>query len=271
MDSAKDGTAVIVVVCLAGRVSPSGRCFALKCSLERYAWEAYECSHCKRSLKIQGRIQKAKELWMRAPVKFEYNHVSSSSGINLFLSVPKFFMNFQSDITRKKMVMFSHERGLGHFQTFILPHHRFVEFLQWRSCKLIFLVSGFIHHISPGQMGNQEADRIFEEYQKQASEGHLLFRRWPLRSVSSLSTVILSIDNNNSQHKCNVKARSRYSSLLKYHLFDPVRTPLLTNYFSQNCTLMSPIFLYVDVNWHSLHVTAGETYHVRCSSFLPML
>jgi len=96
-------------------------------------------------------------------VKFEYNHVSPSSGIE-----------------RQRTAMFSHERGLGLVQTFILPDGR-----------------GRIHHIQPGQMGNQAADRIFEEYQTQASEGRLLFRRWPLRS-----------------HK--------------------LRTPLLTHYFSQN-------------------------------------
>lgn len=30
---------------------------------------------------------------------------------------------------------------------------------------------------------NQEADAILQEYQEQASDGQLKFRRWPLRSV----------------------------------------------------------------------------------------
>ncbi|KAJ7911217.1 hypothetical protein B0H13DRAFT_2482869, partial [Mycena leptocephala] len=68
----------------------------------------------------------------------------------------------------------------GRYQTFELPDGK-----------------GKIHLISTNRMANVEVDRIFEAYQQQASDGTLLFRRWPLRNVS-------------------------------------VRGPLLTNYFPQN-------------------------------------
>ena len=35
-------------------------------------------------------------------------------------------------------------------------------------------------------MGRLEADKIFIEYQQQATAGELKFRRWPLRSVRIL-------------------------------------------------------------------------------------
>ncbi|KAJ7752927.1 hypothetical protein B0H16DRAFT_1545390 [Mycena metata] len=56
---------------------------------------------------------------------------------------------------------------------------------------------GKIHLIQAGRLAGAEADRIFEAYQQQAFDGTLLFRRWPAEKL---------------------------------------RGPLLTNYFSQNCT-----------------------------------
>ncbi|KAJ3749021.1 hypothetical protein DFH05DRAFT_1389460 [Lentinula detonsa] len=62
-----------------------------------------------------------------------------------------------------------------------------------------YLRRGKIHHIQHNSRGPRDLarlDTLFEEYQKQAADGRLPFRRWPLR----------------------------------------IRGVLLTNYFSQNCS-----------------------------------
>ncbi|PPQ76611.1 hypothetical protein CVT24_011328 [Panaeolus cyanescens] len=139
-------------------------CGRLSC---RSKWEKWECMNCRHSLTIIGKVRQAKEFWGKTIIStsFRDNYVHKLSGI-----------------TRLSVRQFSTENGhMGIVQTFVLPHDR-----------------GHIHHIQPKTpMDAVEADRIFEDYQKEAANGQLLFRRWPLRA-----------------HKC--------------------RGTLLTNYFSQN-------------------------------------
>lgn len=48
--------------------------------------------------------------------------------------------------------------------------------------------SGYIHRISVASKSlNKRADKIFDNYQAQASDGTLEFRRWPMRAVSQIS------------------------------------------------------------------------------------
>ncbi|KAJ6590248.1 hypothetical protein B0H10DRAFT_806878 [Mycena sp. CBHHK59/15] len=141
------------------------RCGRLSC---RSAWEIYQCPNCKDTHSIIGRVRQAKHFKsIRVDVKFADSSINALSAIARFPT--KFYEHFNLN------------GSTGNFQTFLLPEGR-----------------GKIHHIKADRTtGNVEADRIFEAYQQQASDGSLLFRRWPLR-----------------QHK--------------------LRGPLLTNYFSQN-------------------------------------
>ncbi|KAJ7760653.1 hypothetical protein DFH07DRAFT_816306 [Mycena maculata] len=135
----------------------------------RFAWEHYQCPNCKDTQAITGSIREAKHLMsIRAPIGDKCVDSVVEPG---------------SFIQRLGTRMFDHTDtpgATGRYQTFVLPEGK-----------------GKIHLIQTNRMANLEADRIFELYQTQASEGNLLFRRWPLRS-----------------HK--------------------LRGPLLTNYFSQN-------------------------------------
>ncbi|KAJ6478098.1 hypothetical protein C8R47DRAFT_1139341 [Mycena vitilis] len=140
------------------------KCGRLSC---RSAWELYQCPHCKDTYNITGIVRPAKALLsIPLPVKFTDSLVDEWSGIKRSSTV---FFNLRDT-----------PGATGQYQTFELPDGK-----------------GKIHLIKTNRMGNVEADRIFEAYQQQASEGTLHFRRWPLRS-----------------HK--------------------LRGPLLTNYFSQN-------------------------------------
>ncbi|KAJ7698116.1 hypothetical protein B0H17DRAFT_1051168 [Mycena rosella] len=141
-------------------------CGRLSC---RSAWEHYQCPNCNDTHAIVGTVRPAKTLMsIRVPIsdKFVDSLIDPWSGIQ-----------------RVETKIFNHSDvpgATGRYQTFILPEKK-----------------GKIHLIQTNRLANVEADRIFEAYQQQASDGTLLFRRWPLRN-----------------HK--------------------LRGPLLTNYFSQN-------------------------------------
>ncbi|KAJ7486545.1 hypothetical protein FB451DRAFT_771205 [Mycena latifolia] len=142
------------------------KCGRLSC---RSAWEQYQCPNCKDTHAIVGNVRPARSLMsIRVPIsdKFVDSVVDPWSGIE---RVPTRIFN-HPDVAG----------ATGRYQTFVLPEGK-----------------GKIHLIQTNRLANVEADRIFEAYQRQASDGTLLFRRWPLRS-----------------HK--------------------LRGPLLTNYFSQN-------------------------------------
>ncbi|KAJ6468227.1 hypothetical protein C8R45DRAFT_837821, partial [Mycena sanguinolenta] len=136
------------------------KCGRLSC---RSAWEHYKCPHCEVCFA---------ELLLGHPTALIPQDTQKIIQADL---------TFEG-INRLPMKTFTLSDGtglLGHCQTFELPLSR-----------------GKIHLIKTSRLGNLEADRIFEAYQRQAADGTLLFRRWPLRSV--------------------------------------MRGPLLTNYFSQN-------------------------------------
>ncbi|KAJ7103828.1 hypothetical protein C8R44DRAFT_808235 [Mycena epipterygia] len=142
------------------------KCGRLSC---RSAWEHYQCPNCKETHVIVSNVRPAKNLMsIRVPIsdKFVDSLIDPFSGIQ-----------------RMQTRIFNHSDiagATGRSQTFILPEGK-----------------GRIHLLQTNRLANVAADRIFEAYQQQASDGTLLFRRWPLRS-----------------HK--------------------LRGPLLTNYFSQN-------------------------------------
>lgn len=61
------------------------------------------------------------------------------------------------------------------------------QFQVFRNLTLVEYTRGKIHHIQSGNpLGRLEADDIFIEYQEQAMNGTLKFRRWPLRTVRIL-------------------------------------------------------------------------------------
>ena len=76
------------------------------------------------------------------------------------------------------------------YKTFVLPCERYMTTKSsslipgWRPFKCLF--RGQVHLISGHPSINGEADKLFDEYQDQATEGKIQFRRWPLRSVSLL-------------------------------------------------------------------------------------
>ncbi|KAJ4468124.1 hypothetical protein J3R30DRAFT_3346674 [Lentinula aciculospora] len=146
-----------------------GSLFIIKFSddmLVRYKWEHWECANCQNVLAVSGTIRHVKGLKGLHPgVSFQWNSVAKGTGI-----------------TKTSLRLFGNGETAGNVQTFCLPEGR-----------------GKIHHIQHNSMGPlARLDTLFEEYQRQAVDGTLPFRRWPLRS-----------------HK--------------------LRGALLTNYFSQNC------------------------------------
>ncbi|KAF8160743.1 hypothetical protein B0H34DRAFT_697920 [Crassisporium funariophilum] len=118
------------------------RCGRLSC---RYNWEQWECMHCLHNHKVEGSLVRAKEL---------REEIAS-------INYKDHFINKISEIKQQQARNFIHERGFGNVQSFILPNGR-----------------GTLHHIQPGTLlGRIDADEIFIDYQKQASEGVLKFRR----------------------------------------------------------------------------------------------
>ncbi|KAI0949242.1 hypothetical protein AcW1_008912 [Taiwanofungus camphoratus] len=130
----------------------------------RYKWEHWECQNCGTTHKVTGRRREPKEFWrQKGPDAFLNHCIAVDSGIIV-----------------SSAQLYNYGKGYGAYYSYILPQNR----------GRIFLITG-------NPLANSEANTIFEEYQEQAANGKLLFRRWPLRS-----------------HKC--------------------RGTLLTNYFSQN-------------------------------------
>lgn len=67
----------------------------------------------------------------------------------------------------------------------------------WRRTDLI---RGKIHLILGTPLANRDADHIFELYQRQASNGELKLRRYPLRNVSTLN-IWYSVVSSLPQHR----------------------------------------------------------------------
>jgi hypothetical protein len=110
------------------------------------------------------------------------------------------------------------------------------------------LVRGMIHHMRGNESVNAKANAIFETYQRQAADGTLPFRRWPLKRVRlfCLKYIPLQADSRFSIRviilyiSANRLLISRFSA----------RGKLLSSYFSHNgmspfeskrCSLLSNI------------------------------
>lgn len=155
------------------KVDPTSRPFAkgMHCQdcgrlSTRFKWEHFECSHCHRIYDAPRFRFNHKEFWLQEQtLKFFQYRIAEDSGIVI-----------------RKMEFQARARGsaLPYVQTFDLPHNR-----------------GHIHLIPGHPSINGEANKLFQDYQDQATNGKIQFRRWPLRT-----------------HKC--------------------RGQLLSNYFSQN-------------------------------------
>ncbi|KAJ3549725.1 hypothetical protein NM688_g5149 [Phlebia brevispora] len=128
----------------------------------RYKWEHWECRHIQATYGGHGRFRFA----------YEFKHQTTDKNWGQYW--------YHEEIIKPLCVLFRSGDTFGTRSTFILPHGR-----------------GRIHMLTMNPRGNRLADEIFVQYQDEAKDGRLRFRRWPMRA-----------------HKC--------------------RGTLLTNYFSQN-------------------------------------
>ncbi|KAL0956319.1 hypothetical protein HGRIS_002472 [Hohenbuehelia grisea] len=134
----------------------------------RSRWEMWHCSNCQAQYLVKGSLRIAREfrsLIPPVPWRDHGTNIVDGSGITL----------------KESFTYNSGGNAMALCEAFELPHAR----------------GQIIHIRAASPISNKEADRIFEDYQTQASNGTLPFRRWPLRS-----------------HK--------------------LRGPMLTHYFSQN-------------------------------------
>lgn len=89
-------------------------------------------------------------------------------------------------VVRQEPVLCQLESYTVRCETFTLPEGRQANSrLLFFSCLSDSLItSGLVHKITA--QGDGSADQIFQEYQSQAADARLPFRRWPLRAVSHL-------------------------------------------------------------------------------------
>ncbi|KAF9464938.1 hypothetical protein BDZ94DRAFT_1189835 [Collybia nuda] len=138
-------------------------CGRLSC---RYKWEEWECSNCKRTTRIVGRLHTPSDFWsLNFPATTYRDHLIARN----------------SGIVQEPMKTFSLAKGMGQTQTFVLPDGK-----------------GQIHHIQSGTWNSEEVDEIFRDYQEQAAAGKLLFRRWPLRSHKCRGPLLTNYFSQNS-------------------------------------------------------------------------
>ncbi|KAJ4498242.1 hypothetical protein C8R41DRAFT_166179 [Lentinula lateritia] len=169
------------------------KCGRLSC---RSKWEHWECANCQNVLAVNGAPRPVKVLKNLNPgVNFQWYFVGKDTGI-----------------MRSPVKPFGDHQTAGNVLTFSFPEGR-----------------GQIHHIQHNSMGPLvRLDTLFEEYQTQAADGSLPFRRWPLRS-----------------HK--------------------LRGSLLTNYFSQNCGVP---YHYVGGTANTLTWEEAPTAVVKAKEFI---
>ncbi|KAH9994044.1 hypothetical protein BJV77DRAFT_996606, partial [Russula vinacea] len=125
----------------------------------RYKWEDYECSHCHRIYEAPRFVFSHKDFWLQEQtLKFHQHRVAEDSGIVI-----------------RKMEFRPRANGsaLPYVQTFDLPDNR-----------------GCVHLIPGHPSINGKANALFQDYQRQAARGEIQFRRWPLRAVSLLASVV---------------------------------------------------------------------------------
>ncbi|KDQ57451.1 hypothetical protein JAAARDRAFT_35165 [Jaapia argillacea MUCL 33604] len=130
----------------------------------RFKWEHWECAHCGNVHKVRGRVRQPNELWIAPSNKFVQHWVAENSGITC---------------GRWRMFDIGPVRG---------------------SCRSLILPGGIgrIHHIVPHPQSNGEADQVFREYQEQAADGSLGFRRWPIRSHKCRGQLLASYFSHNA-------------------------------------------------------------------------
>ncbi|GAW02468.1 hypothetical protein LENED_004126 [Lentinula edodes] len=169
------------------------KCGRLSC---RSKWEHWECANCQNVLAVNGAPRPVKVLKSLNPgVNFQWYFVGKDAGI-----------------IKSPVKPFGDHQTAGNVLTFSFPEGR-----------------GQIHHIQHNSMGPLvRLDTLFEEYQMQAADGSLPFRRWPLRS-----------------HK--------------------LRGSLLTNYFSQNCGVP---YHYVGGTANTLTWEEAPTAVVKAKEFI---
>jgi len=97
---------------------------------------------------------------------------------------------------------------------------------------ILVSIRGSVHLIPGHPTINAEANRLFQEYQRQATSSEIQFRRWPLRAVSLACvyphrTCILTLISTNVWFIILSTTPALNSPL-------PGRGQLLSNYFSQN-------------------------------------
>ncbi|KAA1473949.1 hypothetical protein DENSPDRAFT_780878 [Dentipellis sp. KUC8613] len=141
-------------------------CGRLSC---RWRWDGWECSSCGIRHEALGVIRSHKDFWAQQTQLGIYHHkVAPGSGI----LVGRTMTRYNRDGSQQ-----------ASYQTFTFPEGR-----------------GKIHHIQGSQLVNKEANEIFKEYQEQAKNGQLLFRRFPLRNVSR-GELLTNYFSQNTDHE----------------------------------------------------------------------
>ncbi|KAJ7769940.1 hypothetical protein B0H16DRAFT_1776905 [Mycena metata] len=166
----------------------------------RSAWEHYECAYCRDTRSIGGKVHIAASLKCENSLPRAFRHtdftIAENSGIIRGLA-----KKYDGDFG-----------GWGMCQSFVLPNNR-----------------GTIYHIRGSETLNEDANRLLEDYQTQASAGALLFRRHPLKKHMGI----------------------RFSAFLflmpTYLLL--ARGKLLSSYFSQNA---GKAYQYVGSSSHTV-------------------
>ncbi|KAH9839293.1 uncharacterized protein C8Q71DRAFT_704302 [Rhodofomes roseus] len=153
------------------------RCGRLSC---RYMWEHWYCKHCGERYRVSGRVRGPKDFWsQKGPDSFTNHVVAPDSGTDCS-GIKVLLMNVPTGIISLPMRICKLGDHWGQCHTYILPHNR-----------------GRIHLICAPRTEKQSADRAFRDYQVQATDGELLFRRWPLRAVSRRGTLLTNYFSQN--------------------------------------------------------------------------
>ncbi|KAJ7503474.1 hypothetical protein B0H11DRAFT_2222756 [Mycena galericulata] len=117
----------------------------------RCAWDRYECPNCHATQSIDHQTRTALSLVDNGLIPPQYDSRD-------------FILHNEFGIVTSPIKPYNTGAGFGLCQSFNLPENR-----------------GKIHHIRANAPLNMDADRIFDDYQKQAADSTLSFRRCPLQ------------------------------------------------------------------------------------------
>ncbi|KAI0036934.1 hypothetical protein K488DRAFT_40180 [Vararia minispora EC-137] len=124
-------------------------CGRLSC---RFRWKCWQCQGCKNEFDVKGAIRKPNEFWSQhRALIFSDERIMPKACINRGLQ-----RMFLDEITNERLLL----------RSYTMPGNR-----------------GIIYIIPGNQKINCVADQIFHDYQEQAMNGTIDFRRYPLRSV----------------------------------------------------------------------------------------